>query len=288
MLCQVVFLLTLTHYVLHPPTRLTISYQPLEYVGIREVILMLISTSLVINEGVLTQFPFLLTLLAFISELPSVPFPENTSFSILLWALSLHLLQLHLPQARASPLLLFSPRKTLPLAYFLQTRFRQILSSMIFFLPVFIFSSYLLSVSLADTFLQVLSAPTPMVTRTGLLLLSFIVILFTSSCFLTLLISLPFTTHDTPEALWCGFSQPVARQSRRRFFSGIVHYAAPFRFPAPFNLLRVVLVTIPLVACRVFGAPSKWVLSAERLLWRTVVTPIAAITGIFLRFLPIE
>ncbi|KAF9068032.1 hypothetical protein BDP27DRAFT_1448668 [Rhodocollybia butyracea] len=75
---QLAFLFLLVSYVLKPP-RPALYSQPLEYVGSREIMIMILSVSAILHSWT-TSLPFVLTLLAFLLKLPSVPFPQEFHF----------------------------------------------------------------------------------------------------------------------------------------------------------------------------------------------------------------
>ena len=94
------------------------------------------------------SIPSLLTLLAYLSCLPSVPRAQDIGYSMLHLAVALHLLQLHLPRA-PSPLLLLPFDAAFPLATLIHRGiFRIFIPGVVFFVPALVLALYLLSESL--------------------------------------------------------------------------------------------------------------------------------------------
>jgi len=228
--------------------------------------------------------PFLLIFLALLSSLPTVPSPGDTSFNILLLALGLHIFQLHLPHT-PSPIFLFPLDRSLPLSTLFRDGISQVAyPAVIFFLPAFLLTSFLLSFSLADTFLEFINldlglgihtmvTPTPMPTRTAFLVFfSAVLVLFS---FLAMAFSsLPQTGSNS----WDRYSKSGGLAARKAFVSAVITYATPYTFPPPFNLLQLVLIRVPSFGMRMLGIPyASYLAKGERILWRLTVGPLAVV-----------
>lgn len=260
--------------------------------GWREVLILLFSASFVARLRPSNSIPFILTILAFIFTLPSVPFPEDMSFTILLLAVSLHIIQLHLPLL-PGPLYILPPNRSLPLAFVFKSGFGRILTPTIaFFLPAFLLSTYMLSFSLADTFLRsfLVSSistvvPTPMETRAVFLILPLLVFVTAASSFFILGNAIP-PISESELAGWDRYSRPIGHVARQSFYRAVVAYSAPFSFPAPFNLIQLVLIRVPLFLLQFFGLSGELCRKIERGIWRVFVGPVAVAAAMLAWFIP--
>ncbi|KAJ6591828.1 hypothetical protein DFH09DRAFT_1273622 [Mycena vulgaris] len=280
----------LVDYVLHPPYEAVISRASLDYIGPREILLILFSSSILIRPWTLFNLPFAVTLLVFLFNLPTVPFAGSPSFYILLLSFAFHAFQFHLPWP-PSPLFLFKVHNTLPFAGFLTHGFFNLVFPItLFFFPIFFLGSYWLSMALSDTFfapsgLIDLSSllPTPMETRTTVLF-TFFVVLVVFCCSLFIFV-VQGRGLDANASGWDSYSSAVGLNARAAFVRAIVAYSSPHTFPAPFSLLHAVLIRIPsfvLVDRLGFQLPFA---QAEKILWRLTVGPVGLIFG--LAMLPI-
>lgn len=152
MLDLVLFLLyfiALVHYAVLPPISPVEQTQQVSP-GPREIFILVYAFSQLCRPWETTVLPSLLTLLAFAVCLPSVPRPQDGAYSVVLLAVSLHLLQLHLPRA-PSPLFILPFDLALPLATLVQHGiFRIFIPVIAFFLPALLLALFLLSTSLSD------------------------------------------------------------------------------------------------------------------------------------------
>ncbi|TFY56405.1 hypothetical protein EVG20_g8934 [Dentipellis fragilis] len=240
-LLQLGYLALLANYILHPPDRPIIA----------------------IASGVPNKphiIPSILVILAFMSSLPSAPFAGETSYTILLFALVLHVLILHLPRP-PSPNFFLAPDISLPLSTLLWYEFsRTLFPVLLFYLPAFLISTYLLSVAIADSFPHfppglMLFASSPMETRQALLILWGIIyfLILASTALLVLFSASLLSLPQRPSSTWDRYSRPVGLQARRLFVATVTAYATPHPFPPPFNLLWVVFIWLPTTMLRVFG-----------------------------------
>ena len=226
--------------------------------------------------------PFAFVAGAFIFTLPSAPLPGDTSYSSLLGALLFHVLLLHLPQT-PSPIFLFSPEVTLPLATVLWHEFtRAIYPCLLFFLPATILASFFLSIALEDSiphFLGIftLLEPAPMEIRMAFSVLWIILVLFTMiSAVLLVLFNASFiSTSSQPVCSWDRYFVAVGLRSRRTFVAAVVAYSEPYYFPPPFNLLQILFVHLPRLLLRLFGWKGSPVTEQiEGVLWYLTTGPL--------------
>lgn len=137
-----VYFLALVHYTVRPPVE---SAEPTKTLlpGLREAFIIVYASSQLCKRWEITIVPSILTLLAFLSCLPSIPRPQDGAYSVLLLAVSLQLLQLHLPRS-PSPLLLLPFDFALPLATLVQHGiFKIFLPVITFFLPALLLAFFL-------------------------------------------------------------------------------------------------------------------------------------------------
>lgn len=280
------FLALLVHYLLNPVEKSHPWDNYQHYLGWRELLLTSLPLSFVICARPFPNAISLLVPVAFLTSFPSLPLPGSVSFSILLWAFVLLVLRLHLPST-PSPVFLLSHRRTLPLAVFLSHSFVQIIfPSLLFFLPAFLVTSFLLSFSLADILLKILTFsspsidissthPAPMETRTAILsLFGIILLLLIVSVFMhaaTLL--LPSQEYSDP---WDRYSRRVGYKARVALLDAFASYPGLYTFPPPFNVVRL-LVWVPR---QLFGSGTSYGKTAEKVVWRCAVGPFMIVVAI--------
>ncbi|KAF5368439.1 hypothetical protein D9758_002402 [Tetrapyrgos nigripes] len=281
---KIVFFVLLMSYTLHPPDMAIIYAEPLEAVGWREGFLIFLSLALSLSTFSLSNLPSYITFLAFFSALPSVPHPENLSFSFLLLSVFVLLFQLHEPHA-PSPLFLFPHERTLPFAVFLHQGLQKTVGNLLlFFLPILLVSTFLLSSSLADTpfpplFFQLATEPTPVETRTAYFLLSFMVLFVGAISFFVTIPTVSFL--PSPETShWDRYSVTIGNIARASFFREVVAYSQPYPFPSVFNVVRLILVRIPIIILDLFGVDHPFMEKFERILWRVTVGPVVLLVTV--------
>lgn len=227
--------------------------------------------------------PSLLVFASFIYCLPAIPYAGESSYIFLLAALVLHVLSLHLPIA---PGLNFipAPRHTLPLATLLWTEFTATFRTIVlFYLPAFLLATYLLSIALVDSIPQgpdpnVLSLlAAPMDSRQVFVALWIIIVLLILISTGLLIMHKPSST--SPEQScdpWDRYSQAVGHCARRVFIRVLTDYSTPYFFPAPFNLLQVILIRLPAAILHwTGGVKLQMVQDAEAILWRCTIGLVA-------------
>ncbi|KAJ6504830.1 hypothetical protein C8R47DRAFT_1103790 [Mycena vitilis] len=277
----------LVSYVMHPPYQPTISRTAFDYLGAREIMLMIFSSSVLIRPWTIINVPFAITLLIFLSALPVVPFAGSISFNILLVCFVFHAFQLHF-SSPPSPLFLFKVQHSLPFAHFLALGFYHIIFPITFyFLPIFILGTSWLSMALEETFFAPTSLvtliPTPMQTRTTVLFM-FFALLVAISCSLLILV-VQGRGLDPGTTGWDAYSSKVGRTARASFVRTVVRYSSPYTFPAPFSLLQAVFIRGPFWVVNRLGFPLSSA-RAEKILWRATVAPAGLVAGLAVALLP--
>ncbi|KAH8988818.1 RNI-like protein, partial [Lactarius akahatsu] len=241
----------------------------------KQVFLMIYSTASLLRPPMFLVAPFVLVAGAFFFSLPHNPLPGDTSYSVLLCALFLHVLLLHLPRT-PSPNFLVSPEVTLPLATLLWHEFtRTLYPGVLFYLPATLLASFYLSVALEDSVphfptLSTLAGLAPMEARVTFTLLWGMLVSFmiVSSALLVLFSAslLPITFQ--PVCPWDRYSVVVGLRSRRIFATAVAAYSVPYYFPPPFNLLHILFVHVPRRLLQPFGRKeSPIVEQVEGILW---------------------
>ncbi len=280
-LLQLSYLALLSDYILRPPEHPVVTTNR-DLIGAREVLLMVYSIASLLRPPMLPAAPFAFVAGAFIFTIPSTPFPGDTSYSFLLGALLLHVLLLHLPQT-PSPIFLFSPEVTLPLAAVLWHEFtRTIYPCLLFFLPATTLASLFLSTALEDSIPQfprvlTLLEPAPMENRIAFSLLWITLVLFMmiSATLLVIFNASFLSTSFQPVCSWDRYSVAVGLRSRRTFVTAVAAYSEPYYFPPPFNLLQILFVHIPRLLLRLFGwKESPATEQMEGVLWYLTTWPL--------------
>jgi hypothetical protein len=279
-LLQLGYLALLSDYTLRPPERQIITTSR-SLIGARELLLTIYSFASLFRPPTLLVVPFAFVAGAFLFTLSSAPFPGDTSYSLLLGALFLHVLLLHIPRA-PSPLLLLSPEVTLPLATVLWHEFtRTLYPCFLFFLPATILASFFLSIALKDSvphFPTVLALlePAPMEIRIAFSVLWIILMLFMMiSAILLVLFNASFlSTSFQPICSWDRYSVVVGLRSRKAFVAAVAAYSEPYYFPPPFNILQIVFVHLPHLLLQLFGWKESLITEQiEGILWYLTTGP---------------
>ena len=283
---QLVYLAFLSDYILLPPGRAIIN-TTLNSPTATEVFLMIYSTASLFRPPTFLVAPFVLVAGAFLFSLPQNPLPGDTSYSILICALLLHVLLLHLPRT-PSPNFLFSPEVTLPLATLLCHEFtRTLYPGVLFYLPATLLTSFFLSIALEDSIPHFLTfstfaGPAPMEVRVTFTVLWSMLISFMigSSVLLVLFSASLLPISSQPICPWDKYSVAVGLRSRRIFATAVAAYSAPYYFPPPFNLLQILLVHIPWRLLRLLGRKESPVVEqVERILWNLTTGLLAFIVA---------
>ncbi|KAJ7050568.1 hypothetical protein C8F01DRAFT_1178846 [Mycena amicta] len=274
----------LVSWVMHPP------YEPadldldgeIQRTGWREIVLVVLSASILCRPWNMFKIPALTLFTVFMVHLPSVPFAGGIGFDIILVCFACHAFQFHFPVA-PSPLFLF--KRGLPFSAFLVHNFYIVLTPILFFLPIFILITTWLSMALSETFFSdsVSSLiPTPIQTRTTVLYLFFLLVSVISySLFIILAQGRSLTNTNG----WDGYSAHVSHKARASFAKAVVAYTSPYTFPAPFNLLKVLILEIPSLFWVLLRHPRPTSAQAEKLLWKLTVCPVALpVAALFLLF----
>ena len=274
-----VYLVTLVYYVMRPQE--TGGFGDRSF-GLQGAYIIIYSLATTLKEPA-TCLPFFLVFLCFVVS--RAPIPGETSYTLTILAILLNILQLHLPHP-SSPIHLLPPRNILPLSTFLLDGFTTISAPVIlFFAPLFIISSYLLSSALADALLTANLKPAPMEARAILLSFScFVLLLAISSLAFAILSSGQLIQGNSgPTDRWDRYSLRVGLESRKIFVRTVAKYSSPSYFPLPFNLLSLVLVRVPRVLILLLRK-SEWVTKVNKLetaLWSILVLPLSCVLAGF-------
>ncbi|KAF8898539.1 hypothetical protein BD779DRAFT_1484450 [Infundibulicybe gibba] len=265
------------NYVLYPPTKPHISISRFEHITFRECFIYLFSISFIIQGLSYSKFPFIMVLFAFGSCLPSVPFPNNLSFDVLLWAIFIYILQLHFPFF-PSPFFALLPERNIPLGVLIHDRIAQIVyPAFMFFFPALLFSFFLLSYSLSDLAPGPSTlAPAAMQTRFTFFTLVVAILalmIFTSFALVTSSFSPPPPPSSSP---WDRYSPRIGQIARRKFYRALLFYSKPYTYPPPLNVACSLL--------RVLGKfTGRWDTSlVEKYLWRILVGPLVVLATFFI------
>lgn len=281
---ELVYLAVLANFLLEPPSRPIITYGP-SPLGARSIFLLIYSASSLLRSWSLSVLPAGIVFLSLLFCLPAAPYPGDNAFDALLFALSLEVLSLHLPHP-PSPALLFNVERSLPLSTLFHSSVRRVfIPALVFFLPTLLIAAYLLSSSLAGTFLQVqefVSPVAPMETRAAFLALGVIVLLLFTSFIVLLTLLFPSLASSVPasHAPWDRYSEPVGLEARRMFVHSVAIYGRPYFFPPLLNLVPFALVRVPKMFLYVVGKRQVAFLDqVEAILWWTVVSPLCFIVA---------
>jgi hypothetical protein len=279
-LLQLVYLALLSDYAIHPPERPIITSST-NLVGAREVLLVIYSIASLLRPPTLLLVPFAFVAGAFLFTLPSAPFPGDTSYSILLGALLLHVLLLHRPRT-PSPIFLLSPEVTLPFATLLSHELsRTVYPCILFFLPATILASFFLSIALEDSIPHFPTAltlvePAPMEIRAAFSILWVILLLLMIFSTVLLVLFSGSSISSRQVGSWDRYSVAIGIRSRRIFAAAVATYSVPYYFPPPFNLSQILFVCIPQFLMQSFGwRVSPVTVQIERILWYLTTGPLA-------------
>ncbi|TFK40980.1 hypothetical protein BDQ12DRAFT_678687 [Crucibulum laeve] len=291
LLSMFLYLALLAHYILQPPKRPHINLHTLEEIGFRESLLVLYALSFLLRPLSVFSAGPLLVLLAFVTCLPYAPYPGDSAFTCLLWALPLHIFQIHLPYT-PSVLFLFSPERILPFVIFLFRLLLDLTPAFAFFIPGFTLCSFLLSYSLGDTPLLIFTGirnlsdfqsnpnAAPMETRTTLFIILLVILLFFSISVFLLATS---PIHGEKTSGWDRYSLSIGQSGRQTFFCAVDAYSALYMFPAPFNVLSFFAIRIPLFMAQLFSLDIYNIRRGEIFLWRATVGPVMLFMNIVAR-----
>lgn len=279
---RLVFMGSLIHYLLYPPHfHITLGQNEQ---GTREMILTFMSAAPLARRWSIHTLPAMLVFPAFVMTLPSVPLPGNVSFSVLHIALLLQLVLLHLPDSPSLPVAV-KPESAIPLSTLLSHgATRIVIPVTLFFFPVLLLATFLVSASLVDNPLLVLTNSlevTPMDSRSSFFILFItVIILLLGGLGVTLAMFPTLASSTTSTSGWDRYSREIGLHARRSFVEALVQYE-PYYFPVPFNLLQLV-VRVPCMVFSGLGHPvTPYIKSIERVLWRVIVGLIGAVISGF-------
>lgn len=276
------FMGSLIHYLLYPPHfHITLGQNEQ---GTREMILTFMSAASLARRWSTHTLPAMLVFPAFVTTLPSVPLPGNVSFSVLHTALLLQLVLLHLPNSPSLPAMV-KPESAIPLStLFSRGATRIVIPVALFFFPVLLLATFLVSASLVDTPLSVLTNSlevSPMDSRFSFFFLFITVIMTLLGGLGVTLVMFPTLSSSTiSTSRWDRYSREIGLHARRSFVEALVQYE-PYYFPVPFNLLQLI-VRVPCMVFSGLGHPvTPYIKSMERVLWRFSVGLIGVVISGF-------
>lgn len=277
----------LAHFLILPPGHV-VDPTAVDSAGTREWLMVTYALTKFYDRPKPSMLPHVLVLGSFVAHLPWLPHPDDLAFGVLLFAFSWLVVDLHLPWS-TSPLHLVPAELILPRSVLiLHGVSRVFLPVVTLFLPALLLSLFLLSTSLADFFPNTLVTaftPAPMESRVAFLsLLAVLFLLMICSLIMLIIVYPTFASHPLPSP-WDKCSRPIGLEARRFYIRTVVQYSDPYFFPAPFNVLRV-LIRLPEMVSVMFrdpgGAPRiPAIRLVERVVWRVTMAPLAAVFGAF-------
>ena len=278
------YLAILANYLLNPPLRADVTLS-----DPRGIMINLYSLSRLCRPWSSATLPLALVLLTFLVSFPSTPLPDSFSYTVLLMAFSWQIIVLHLP-VHPSPLFLVPPDHSLPLAVLVWRGIsRTFVPVVAFFVPGMLISLFLLSLSLSDIFpwlyADAVGHASPMETRVIFLSLFTVIFLFLACALGSSVLVHPFfaPTEGPAPLSWDRYSRSVGLEARQAFVRAVATYAAPYYFPAPLNLLQVLLVQLPRAIDALAGQKSyaNAIGTVEKGLWRLMVAPFTFVLSAF-------
>lgn len=306
LLCQLIYIGVLTHYILWPDI-ITIfadgTPQPRTRTSVvdisspREILLIVFSLSDTLCRPISPRSAAsFITFLAFLLSFPSSPIPDTTPFLMLLLAFTMHVFNLHF--SFPSPALLFSPARTVPMLTLFRLLIAHALRPAFYFAtPILLVSTFLLSASLGDIgFQNDMHTPAPAQTRlTMLMLMGFglLMFFFIISAIILVFPSIisPHKRRDprAPVSQWDRYEPTyIGLAARRDFVALLLVYSRPHYFPYPIAIIKLVFVSIPAAIIRLTGrrdVEANVRNGVQAVLWRVNIAPVAIVlAGVFWRF----
>jgi len=262
----------------------------------RPAALLVYSVSRLLTNEWTQNLHFALMALSIILSNKLSPRINDSTYILFLFSLSTHVIQIQLP-LYPSPILLFPSVRTLPISCIFYTIVTQIfLPAILFFLPIFLLVSFLLSLSLSDVFIilrpHTLFEPAPENARFAFVILGSLILALFSSLITYMVLASPTVAPIRRAILtWDAYGTKVGLATRRAFYGAVRHYSRPFHFPAPLNILEVLIIRIPCLLLRAFKRgelASRVENTLKPVLWTFTVFPLAvAFASIWLwGFLP--
>lgn len=277
----------LAHFLILPPSP-AVDPTAVDFAGNREWMLIVYALTKLYEFPRLSVLPHVLVLGAFVAHLPQVPHPDDFAFGILLFAFSWMVVDLHLPWP-TSPLHLAPAELILPRSVLILHGVSCVFLPVVtFFLPALLLSFFLLSTSLADLFPNTLAnvlAPAPMESRVAFLTLLAVLFLLMICSLIMLVIAYPTFASTALPSPWDKYSIPIGLEARRFYIRTVAQYSDPYYFPAPFNVL-LLLIRLPELVATMFGSRGDAsrmpaIRLVERVVWRVTIAPFAIVFGAF-------
>jgi hypothetical protein len=295
LLSHLIFAALLLHYVLYPPERPHTMHNDLEYVQARELAIIIWSFATTFRPWSAFQPAAFLSLVAFLVALgfKTVPLPGDGTFNALLLGSCIAIFYLFAPLS-PNPLLLLSPARTLPISVLFANGSSKIVSpTILYFTPLFLICFILLSISLQGTFFAqptiVLSQIPPEQTRDAFLLLLFALVFMVMFSFLVLITTT--TSSQSDSVSWDCYNKATGKMARRTFFGVVVLYVKYLSYPVPFNLLQLILITLPTAMWQKItnsGHRSAVLKGVDRVFWFVLVGPLVIVASIGLYMIPVD
>jgi hypothetical protein len=266
-----------------------------EFIGPYEEALFIITFSLALFLPSPSSLPYVGVLAALVLPFPGLAQPGDGFFDVLLIVLAFQTLTLH-TTPYINPLFIKAFPASLPLAGFVQQSISDgIAPTMLYFLPLLIISSLLLSSSLDDYHYfdwvkQSLTSltsviPAPMETRNMFLIIALVVLLgVVFSIFATTVAASSLrVSSPAPKSDWDRFGGEIGQRSRAIAACACDRYGAPYIFPPPFNLLSAVLVRPVEFGAKRLGRSLEFAGKLHVWLWRLTVLPFLFVTFAILK-----
>ena len=243
------------------------------------------------------------TLAAFTLSPATLPKPGELRFYALLCVIFFRLFMYLVLAILPNPTLLVQHRRSFPPVVFLSQGLIRIVRPLIcFYLPIIVASFLTFSISMSEpltgslTYLQAISGfdlpvigIAPMDTRRIFLLFSMIVWLIVLLSGYILGFSTSMASSDplifSPSTAWDRYTPEIGHIARIRSYRAIIAYVDDYPFPPPFNIVELLLVTIPIGLIRLLVNSRLRRATIARPVWNITVRPLMMIVAPFCVFL---
>ncbi|KAJ2914236.1 hypothetical protein MD484_g6170, partial [Candolleomyces efflorescens] len=289
------YLALLAHYVIYPPGRVSTDGSLTEFIGPYEEALFIFTLSLGLFLPSPSSLPYVGVLAALVLPSPGLAQPGDGFFDVLLIVLAFQILTLH-TTPYINPLFIKPFPASLPLAGFVQQSISDgVAPTLLYFLPLLIVSTLLLSSSLDDYhyfdwFRQTLTSltsviPAPMETRNMFLIIALAVLfgVFFSIFATTVAASSIKASSPASRSYWDRFGVGIGERSRVVAACACDKYGAPYLFPPPFNLLSAILVRPVEFGAKRLGRSLEFAEKLHIWLWRLTVLPFLFVAFVILK-----
>ena len=251
----------------------------------------IISLARCLTSSQVTRSPFFITLLAFVWKLiDTSPGSQEFCFYLLFFAYFQLFLHLLLPVSPCLVLLLpeslFFPLSSMLFNLLIEV----IVPVFLFFFPIFVVLLIVIIAYFEIPFLPIfLTFDIP---HEAAWVIVFYILCLLSLIILVLMfyVSVISATRSSSTPVQTGVPLPwnlygprVASSVRLYFFASVRHYSTPFFFPAPFNLIPFVLVTVPSLVLRICHQTkaATWLhVQVKPVLWRFIALHLGLLFGV--------